>query len=268
MTVLELRKLACGYGRRTVLRDIDLSIGEGEFLCLLGPNGIGKTTLFKTVLRLLPPLAGAVRARGEDTAGWSAARFAAVVGYVPQAHVPPFPFTVRDVVAMGRTAHLGAFATPSRRDTAIAEESLDRLGAGTLAGRPYTEISGGERQLALIARALTQEPAVMVLDEPTSNLDYGNQIAVLDLIGELARDTGIAVVMTSHDPNHALLHATRVAALTRDGRLVTGDPAEVVGEEYLRLTYGVRARLIETPRPGGGIARVCLPLGKEVASCC
>lgn len=265
--LLELDGLACGHGGRTVLRDIRLSVGEGEFWSLLGPNGVGKTSLFKTILRLLPPLAGRVSLRGEDVAGWPAARFAAAVGYVPQAHSPAFAFTVLEVVSMGRAVHLGPFAAPGARDFALAEAALDALSAGHLARRPYTEISGGERQLVLIARALAQDPALLVMDEPTSNLDFGNQIRVLDRVRELARRRGIAVLMTSHDPNHALCYATGVAAIGADGRLAAGPPGEIVTEGYLRETYGVRVRLVEALQPDGGTGRLCLPLGLEENRC-
>lgn len=265
--VLELQGLACGHGRRTVLGGIDLAVGAGEFLCLLGPNGVGKTTLFKTILRLLPPKAGTIRVHGEDVAAWPTRRFAAAVGYVPQAHTPPFAFSVTDVVCMGRAAHLGPFSVPSARDHEIAWEALDSLSLGPLAHRAYTEISGGERQMVLIARALAQQPDVLVMDEPTSNLDFGNQIAVLDLVRRLAERTGIAVVMTSHDPNHALSHGTRVAAIGRDGRVAVGLPEDVVTPAYLRATYGVRTEMLTVPRPGGRTGWLCLPLGREEEPC-
>lgn len=263
--LVELDGVTCGYGGRAVLRHVNLIVRGGEVLCLLGPNGIGKTTLFKTMLRLQPPLAGVVKVRGHDVARWSATRLATEMGYVPQAHSPPFPFSVLDVVTMGRAAHLGSFAQPSRRDVDLARAALDDMGVGTLAGRAYTEISGGERQLALVARALAQQPAVLVMDEPTSNLDFGNQTLVLERIRALAADKGMAVVLTTHDPNHALCYADRVACLERSGRLRVGTPAAMVTEDYLRLTYGVATRLVAVDER----RRLCLPLGREEggASC-
>lgn len=264
--ILELEHLVCGHGTRVVLADIDLAVNAGEFVCLLGPNGVGKTTLFKTILRLIAPLAGRTRIHGEDVALWPARRFAAHVGYVPQAHTPPFPFSVLDVVAMGRAAHLGAFASPSTADMDLAAQALDGLGIGHLADQPYTRISGGERQLALIARALTQAPSLLVMDEPTSNLDFGNQVAVLDHVAALTRRGGIAVIMTTHDPNHALAHASRVAAIDRHGGLSFGPPEQVVTEEYLRRTYGVRTRMVPAPRADGRAGFLCLPLGRDGAA--
>lgn len=254
MTLLQADRLACGYDRKRLLTDISFSVAAGEFLCLLGPNGVGKTTLFKTLLRLLPAQGGRMLLKGREAASWSRKDFAAQVGYVPQAHMPAFAFRVIDVVAMGRTAHLGALGMPSRRDMGLALEALKTLSIGHLQHRPCTEISGGERQLVLLARALVQDPALLVLDEPTSNLDFGNQLRVLDHVARLARERGLAIIMTSHDPNHALLHASKVATLGRDGHFACGQPAEMVTEAYLRDTYRVETRIIDH-----GPTRFCLP---------
>jgi iron complex transport system ATP-binding protein len=266
--LLELRDVACGYGSRSVLDKVSFSLGDGEFLCLLGPNGVGKTTLFKTLLRLLPLRGGSIHVDGNDTLSWSAQRFAQSIGYVPQAHRTPFPFVVRDVVAMGCTARLGVFSSPSREDRTVAEEAMATLAISHLAERSFTEISGGERQLALIARALAQQARVLVMDEPTSNLDYGNQIGVLDHIRSLTERAGVAVVMTTHDPNHALWYGTRVATIDRTGCFAIGTPNAVITADYLRNTYQVRTQVVSFPRLGGGDGRLCLPLGKEPVPSC
>jgi iron complex transport system ATP-binding protein len=178
------------------------------------------------------------------------------IAYVPQAHAAFFPFTVRDVVVMGRASRLPAFASPGPADRAAAERALATLGIGHLAARIYTEISGGERQLALIARALAGEPRLLVMDEPTASLDFGNQARVLTQVRRLS-ETGIAVVLSTHDPGHAFLCADRVALL-HGGRLVAlGPPAETVTPETLRLLYGVEVAVV--PLPGQGRA-VCTPL--------
>ena len=177
--MLEVSGLAFGYGRRRVGAGLDLTVRAGEVLCLLGPNGGGKTTLFKTLLGLLPPLAGAIRLDGEDVARWSRRRLAARLGYVPQAQGATFPFRVSDVVLMGRASRLGPFASPGPADRAIAARALASLEIAHLAERAYTEISGGERQMVLIARALAGEPRILVMDEPTASLDFGNQGLVI-----------------------------------------------------------------------------------------
>lgn len=255
---LDVCSAVCGYRDKVILRDISFGVSSSEILCLLGPNGVGKTTLFKTILGFLKLKGGAIRVDGEDLSGWSRKKYAQRIGYVPQMHTPPFPFTVFDVVAMGRTAHLDAFASPSKADLEIAEESLDSLGITQLRDRVYTEISGGERQMVLIARALAQQPQLLVMDEPTSNLDFGNQLRVLKQIRKLA-EGGMGIVMTSHFPDHAFLCASRVALLSRDGFAI-GEPDEIVTEESLRRVYGVNVKITATPVGGGRYEKACVPI--------
>lgn len=257
--MLELVNLACGYGRRTVLGDISLTMNGGELLCLLGPNGVGKTTLFKTILGLLPALGGAIRIDGEALSQWSRRRLAQWIGYVPQAHSPPFPFAVRDVVAMGRVAHLGWFAAPAPSDRQIAEDALATLGITALGDASYTEISGGERQLVLIARALAQQPRILVMDEPTSNLDYGNQLKVMGHIRRIVSEYGMSVILTTHHPNHALLYASRALVLDRESHYAIGAPAMVITESYLRQTYGVNTEIHDITQRSGQQSRLCIP---------
>lgn len=255
---LELRSLACGYGRRTVLHDISFEVDLGENLCLLGPNGVGKTTLFRTILGLLPPHAGRVILDGKDLAQYSRRSRARVMAYVPQSHTPPFPFRVVDVVLTGRTAHIGLTATPSARDVEIAEECLETLGASDLAERTYTELSGGERQLVLIARALAQKPDVLIMDEPSASLDFGNQTRLLSLIASLVRRGDLAVVMSSHFPNQAFACATKVA-LVKDGTLLTvGQPDDVLTEPNLEMLYGIPVSILQNERDGI-VQKVCTP---------
>jgi iron complex transport system ATP-binding protein len=255
---LTVEHLAFGYPGKAVGEGVSFAVEPGEVLCLLGPNGGGKTTLFKTVLRLLAPRAGAVRMDGESIADWTRPRLARTFGYVPQAQLTGFPFTVREVVLMGRTAHIGPFAVPSRRDRAAAEESLATLGIAHLGDREYTQISGGERQLCLIARALAQEPQVLVMDEPTASLDFGNQVRVLVQVETLAR-RGIAVIFSTHDPDQAFLCAQRVALLSQ-GRLVAlGAPEAVITPERLGAIYGVSVEIALIQGPGGARTRVCVP---------
>lgn len=235
--------LAYGYRERVIGRDIALSLGRGEVLALLGPNGSGKTTLLKTLLGLLPARGGTLELENRPLAALSPPERARSLGYVPQAHVGTFAFTVEAVVLMGRSAHAGLFAAPSARDHAVASAMLERLGIARLAQRPYTEISGGERQLVLIARALAQEPAYIVLDEPTASLDFGNQGRVMQEIRRLAAE-GLGVLFTTHDPNQALRHADRVMMI-RDGQAIASGPAaELLTPQRLRQLYGVEIATI------------------------
>lgn len=256
---LEVNGAICGYGKRTVLESISLDLNSGEILCLLGPNGVGKTTLFKTILGFLKMQGGEILLDGENIRHWSRKRLAKAIGYVPQAHTPPFPFKVLDVVVMGRTAHLGTFATPSEEDVQIAEAALDTLEISFLGDRVYTEISGGERQMVLIARALTQEPQILVMDEPTSNLDFGNQIRVLSQINKLAQ-RGLGVIMTSHFPDHAFLCSAKVALLQKNNSFLIGAVDEVVTEENLKATYGIDVKIASTVNDFGEQIRTCIPL--------
>ena len=253
--MLSADNLAFGYHGKAVGSGVSIDIRAGEVLCLLGPNGGGKTTLMKTLLGLLPPLAGAVRLDGEDAAAWPRRRLARVVGYVPQAHAAFFPFAVSDIVLMGRSAHIGLFAAPSRHDRAAAARALETLGIGHLHDRIYTEISGGERQLVLIARALAQEPRILVMDEPTASLDFGNQLRVLGRVAALAA-SGIAVVLSTHDPDHVFLCGDRVALL-QDGRMeAIGAPEAVITPAALKRLYGVDVQVVELPDHK---TRTCVP---------
>ncbi|MFQ5546544.1 MAG: ABC transporter ATP-binding protein, partial [Acidiferrobacterales bacterium] len=258
---LTVDRLAFGYPSKLVGEDASFTLGPGEVVCLLGPNGSGKTTLFKTVLGLLVPHGGMVSIDGEATASWSRRRLARAMGYVPQAHNAFFPFSVLEAVLMGRTPHMGLFASPSKSDIAIAEQVLETLNISHLRDAIYTRISGGERQLALIARALAQEPEILIMDEPTASLDFGNQMLVLNQIRRLAA-SGIAIILSTHDPDHAFHCAHRVAML-HEGRLAhLGVPEEVITSESLKQLYGVDVSVVELPEytgSNGRPAHVCVP---------
>ena len=259
---LELKDAACGYGKKAVLEHVSLSVESGELVCLLGPNGVGKTTLFKSIMGFLKLMGGSIELDGRNRAAIPQREFSKIVGYVPQSHEPPFPFSVMDVVVMGRTAHLKGFSSPTHEDFVIAENMLERLGATYLRDEVYTNISGGERQMVLIARALTQTPDLLVMDEPTANLDYGNQVKVLRTIRQLS-DSGIGVLMTSHNPDHAFLCCTRAVLIDREGRVRSGAVDEVVTEQSLRDAYGVNVRIAESSDDAGGTVRTCVPMLAE-----
>jgi iron complex transport system ATP-binding protein len=249
---IEGRDLTIGYPDRTVGRGLDVALSTGEVLALLGPNGGGKTTLLKTLLGLLKPKAGEVRLGDKPLDNYSIRERARVVAYVPQVHISTFAFTVETVVLMGRTAHGSLFSRPSGQDRAVAQAALERFGIATLANRPYTMISGGERQLVLLARALAQEPQFIVLDEPTASLDFGNQGKVMREIRALAK-SGHGVLFTTHDPNHALRAADRAYLLREGTRIADGPVATVLNREQLEALYRATVERL-TDRTSGAVA--------------
>ena len=252
--MLAAQGLGFGYRGAPIGRDLDLEVRAGEIVCLLGPNGSGKTTLFKTVLGLLPAQAGRVLLRGSDIDAMPRQEIARGVAYVPQAHMANFAFRVADMVVMGRTAHLGLFAGPSSADRAKAQAALEALGIGDLAGAEYTRISGGQRQLALVARALAQDAPAIVMDEPTANLDFGNQVVVLSEVKRLAQ-RGLAVLLSTHDPDHAFSIGDRVALMDKGTLVAQGAPVDVLTPARLRAVYGVNVAVERLPQ--GQI--VCAP---------
>ena len=235
--ILEGRALAIGYRDRLVGSDLDVALAEGEVLALLGPNGGGKTTLLKTLLGLLAPRGGEVQCGGRRLSAISSRERAKLLAYVPQSHVATFAFPVLTIVLMGRTAHGSLFSRPTARDRDVAAASLERFGIGHLAERPYTMISGGERQLVLLARALAQEPHFVVLDEPTASLDFGNQGKVMREIRALAK-LGHGVLFTTHDPNQALRLADRAYLLRQGARVAEGKVDAVLTRDNLEALYG------------------------------
>lgn len=256
---LEIKNAVCGYGSKIVVDGISVKVESGEILCLLGPNGVGKTTLFKTILGFLKLMSGKITLNDDNIQNFSKRKLAMAIGYVPQAHIPSFPYKVLDVVTMGRTAHLGMFSSPSKADVKIAEEALDTLEVSFLKHRTYTELSGGERQMILIARALTQQSDILVMDEPTSNLDFGNQVKVLQQINKLAK-MGIGIIMTSHFPDHAFLCSTKVALLQKNNIFTVGSVEQVVTEENLKSAYGVNVKIISSVNEKGKTIKSCVPL--------
>ncbi len=254
---LSVDSLAFGYPNFPVGSDVSFTLEPGEVLCLLGPNGCGKTTLFKTVMGLIRRQGGSVEVDGRDVTSMSVRAIARTIAYVPQAHAPVFPYTVHDMVLMGRTAHRSALAAPSAADHRAADDALAQLGIPQLSGRDYTRLSGGQRQLVLIARALAQGAVVIVLDEPTASLDFGNQLMVLSQVRALAGSQR-GIIMSTHDPEHAFACGTRVIAM-KSGRIYAHGPVkETLTGETLSEVYGVEIEVMELP----GGRHVCLPATK------
>jgi len=233
MELIAARGLASGPAPGRVLaRGLDLTLRPGAILAVLGPNGAGKTTLFRTLLGLVPPLAGRLALSGADPARR--------VAYVPQALSAPFPYSLADFVLMGRSARLGRFSAPSRADEAAARAAIARLGIAHLADCPITRLSGGERQLALIARALAQGAPAMILDEPAAALDFGNRERLAQLLAQLAYE-GLGLIFSTHEPAQAGRLAGEVLTITRTGRVEHGPAAEMLTTERLAALYDLTA---------------------------
>jgi iron complex transport system ATP-binding protein len=228
---------------------VSLVIRETQICALLGANGAGKTTLLRCLLGLLQPHRGTIRIHGTDIGELSPRELARLVAYVPQSSASTFPFTTLDIAVMGRTPYVGVIAAPTATDRRLAMDELEHLGIDHLADRPFSLLSGGERQLALIARALVQRSPVLVLDEPTAALDYGNEVRILQVIAELAR-AGRCVIMTTHQPAHALTYAGQVV-LMRDGVVVAdGHPDSVLTSQALSDLYRIPIHVVRVPVPG------------------
>ena len=260
--IFSIQNVSCGYENRTVLRDISFDVCSNEVLCLLGPNGCGKTTLFKTVMGFLKSHGGIIAMDGEDISGWTQKKRAGNIGYVPQSHTPAFPFSVFDVILMGRNSQLTRFAFPSDADGDIVMETMELLKICHLSDRNYTELSGGERQMVLIARALAQRPRLLVLDEPTSNLDYGNQVKVLEVVADLA-DGGLGVIMTTHTPDHAFICGTKAVLLDQSGSVLMGTVDEIVTEDNLHNAYGVKVKVLSA-EDDGFYVKGCIPVTRRI----
>lgn len=242
-------------------KDVSFSLQDGEVMSILGPNGCGKTTLLKCLNSLIRLGKGKVAIDGQDIAYLPRVRIAKAIGYVPQLHQPAFPFSVLDTVLVGRAPHLGLLESPKPQDVSIAEEALETMGIYHLRDKPYTQLSGGERQMVIFARVLAQQPSLLLLDEPTSHLDFGNQIRVLALVEKLAA-TGLPIIMTSHFPDHVFMVADKVAMMKNGEFLDFGPPDKVITDASLSEVYGIDVRVIELD--GGFNRRICLPLKNDL----
>ena len=242
--MLEICSATLGYveknNKKTVLENISFEINKGEVLCILGANGAGKTTLFRSILGFEQLLAGKMKIDGSDIHGMSRQELAKRIAYVPQQHIPPFPYSVYEVVLMGRCAHVQGFSVPSENDEKEAMKALEWLGLEEMKTEVYTRLSGGERQLVLIARALAQDADYILMDEPAANHDFGNQLKLLKTINALA-EAGKGVCFTSHNPDHAFLIKTRVLALEGKNSWEIGQAEDVITPKLLSVMYGIKA---------------------------
>jgi len=257
--MLSVRGLKYHYApERVILKDVSFDLKQGDILCLLGPNGTGKTTLIRCVLSLNKPKSGNVTIEGRDVSKIPAKTRAAMIAYVPQSTNVAFPYRAEEIVLMGRVAHLSLGARPGKKDRAVTDEAIEMLGISWLRKSPFDELSGGEKQMVLIARALVQQARILVMDEPTANLDYSNQVKMLRVIKELAAEN-YAILMTSHYPDHAFLACTQ-ALLMRDGVIMAqGAPEDIVNTENLSTLYSTSV-IVTQAQMGKEFARVCIPV--------
>ncbi len=253
---IQVRNLSFAYGKHRVLHDVSFDIPDGTLVNVLGPNGVGKSTLFRCILGLNGGYEGQILVNGKDMKKLSIKERAREISYIPQSHSSVYDYEVLDVVLMSTGNDLGMLRTPRREHVARAYAALERVGIERMAHRTYTQISGGEQQLVLIARAIAQDAKTIIMDEPTSALDYGNTVRVLSCVRQLARE-GLSIVQSTHQPDHAFLYSDRTLVINR-GRVASyGSPKEVITKELVSDLYGVD---VEVNSLYDDRVRVCVPL--------
>lgn len=254
---IHLNRLCFSYGEREVLKDISFQAEYGEFLSVLGPNGVGKSTLFRCMLGLLTPSHGTTSIDGTLISALTAMERARLIAYIPQSHHPVFNFSVFDMVLMGTTAQTGRLSSPGKKQTEQVERALEKLNLQHLRDRGYANLSGGERQLVLIARAIAQQASILVMDEPSASLDFGNRIRVMQTVRRLTEE-GYCVIQSTHDPDQAYLYSDKILALYGGEVLAFGTPQETICQSLISTLYGVD---VEVCSLRGDDVRVCVPAG-------
>lgn len=264
--VIQVRDAAFSYGGPLVFEHIDLDIYPGRICCLMGVNGCGKSTLIDCMLGIHKCSSGQVLVRGESVTELKPADIAKQISYVPQVHDRSFPYLVRDIVLMGRTAYQKGFSAPGQEDMKKCEEAMQRCGIAHLADRPYTQISGGEMQMVMLTRALVQDTPVIVMDEPTAHLDFRNEQIFLETVADLVKNHLIGAVIATHSPNQAFYFEnagvdTSVALMADASMRAMGRPSEVLNEEMLQEVYGMNVRIADIDLGEDGHIRQLIPVG-------
>ncbi|PKL40649.1 MAG: iron ABC transporter ATP-binding protein [Spirochaetae bacterium HGW-Spirochaetae-1] len=249
MTVLEVSNGHFSYGSRSIFSGINLKLREGEIVILFGPNGCGKTTLLDCILGIHSLEEGEIRVYGKTIADYRPHELARRMAYVPQIHERTFPYLVREVVLMGRTAYITPFSGPSREDHLLAQEALKDVGIESLQDRLYTQLSGGEVQLVMLARALAQRSPIIIMDEPASHLDFRHEIMLLEKIASLARVRGLSFIIATHSPNHAFYFEnngipTTMAIMNEEKIFALGSPRSVLTEETMMKIFRVESKIL------------------------
>lgn len=255
--MLQIKNLNCGYDGKKVLEDVNFTINSGEIVCILGPNGSGKSTLIKTIIGLLKPYSGDILIDENPIKDWSWKKRAKIISYIPQVFSSMFQYKCIDIVLMGRTSHLNVISFPDKRDKEIAEKAMETLNILHLKDKIYSQLSGGERQMVKIAQALAQESKIIIMDEPTNNLDFGNQMTMLKHLKECS-DRGITIIMATHFPEHAFIYGDK-AILVKDKKVAEIDkPIRNLKESDLRYLYNVELKLVKLDSQNQKI-KICVP---------
>jgi iron complex transport system ATP-binding protein len=234
--VIDIRNVSFRYTQKPVLNDVSFSVTKGQLCGLFGPNGSGKTTLFKCCLKFLPMQEGSILINGTNNQGRSIEELAKNVAYVPQEHKPPFPYLAREIVLMGRTPHIHGFFGMKKKDKQIAKDAMDMVGVLSLSDEPYNQLSGGQRQMILMARALAQDTPLLLLDEPTSALDFQNQVRIWNLMEDIVSE-GKTILACSHDPNHISWFCDSAVVISENRVIAKGEPKNVICPDILDKLY-------------------------------
>lgn len=262
---IQVNNASFSYGEKLIFFNINFNVKRGEVFCVVGPNGCGKTTLLDCILGLLKLNKGDILVGQGNIRNIKPKQLAKEVAYVPQTHESKFSYTVKDIVLMGRAFKTKIFSSPTNEDKYIVKEAMKKVGILNLANAPYTQISGGQRQLVMIARALAQEPKIIIMDEPTAHLDFKNELILLETVVDLVRESNITVIMATHFPNHAYYfethHIPATLALMSNGVFERiGSPKEVLNEDNIKKIYSINSKVLNCDFDKSTFIRQIVPL--------
>lgn len=266
---LKVNNASFNYGKTKIFQNINFEISTGGIFCLFGPNGCGKSTLLECILGSLKLSGGHITLNNIPIKDYKSAELAKHISYVPQSHTKSFPYKVIDIVLMGRAAYTGNFSAPSTEDYAIAEAALDSLGLASLQNKPYTQLSGGQTQLVMLARALAQETSIILMDEPTAHLDFRHELIILETIVKLIKEKNISIIMATHFPNHAFYFensniSTKVALMNHHVFEAIGSPTDVLTEANMLHTFKIYSKSISALTNHNKVVKGLIPI--EVAT--